>query len=193
MQEQNSEFESRGINHLALVCKDMERTVDSYTNILGMPLTKTIELPGNMGQHFFFDIGKGDALAFFWFPDAPDAAPGVSAPNGMPGEGELASAHGSMNHVAFDVPAEKFEEYHAKLVAKGVHVTPIMNHDDSPRQVSKEVHEGPFIRSFYFRGPDGELLEFATWLRALRPDDVKHKPARSVDVERYRGLVPAGD
>ena len=53
MQEQNSEFEFRGINHLALVCKDMERTVDFYTNILGMPLTKTIELPGNMGQHFF--------------------------------------------------------------------------------------------------------------------------------------------
>ena len=193
MQQQNSQFEIRGINHLALVCKDMERTVDFYTNVLGMPLTKTIELPGNMGQHFFFDIGNGDSLAFFWFPNAPAAAPGVSAPDGMPVEGELASAHGSMNHVAFDVPADKFEEYHAKLVGKGVHVTPIMNHDDSPRQVSKEVHEGTFIRSFYFRGPDGELLEFATWLRALRPDDVKHKPARALDVDKYKGLVPAGD
>ena len=39
-------FEFRGINHLALVCRDMERTVDFYTNVLGMPLVKTIELPG---------------------------------------------------------------------------------------------------------------------------------------------------
>ena len=64
-------FEFRGINHLALVCRDMARTVDFYTNVLGMPLVKTIELPAGMGQHFFFDCGGGDALAFFWFPDAP--------------------------------------------------------------------------------------------------------------------------
>mgnify|MGYP001215702590 CR=1 FL=1 len=192
MQQENTEFELRGINHLALVCRDMERTVDFYTNVLGMPLVKTIELPGNMGQHFFFDIGNGDRLAFFWFPNAPAAAPGISAPTGMPGEGELATAHGSMNHVAFDVPSDKFDEYHAKLKAKGVHVTPILNHDDSPRQVARELHEGVFIRSFYFMDPDGILLEFATWLRAMRPDDVKHKPATSSDVDRYLGLVATG-
>ena len=28
MKRENSEFELRGINHLALVCKDMARTVD---------------------------------------------------------------------------------------------------------------------------------------------------------------------
>ena len=76
----NGEFPIRGVNHLALVCKDMKRTVDFYTGVLGMPLVKTIELPGNMGQHFFFDIGNGDSLAFFWFPNAPEAVPGVSAP-----------------------------------------------------------------------------------------------------------------
>ncbi len=192
MEQENTEFELRGINHLALVCRDMKRTVDFYTNVLGMPLVKTIELPGNMGQHFFFDIGNGDRLAFFWFPNAPSAAPGVSAPVGMPGEGELATAHGSMNHVAFDVPSERFDEYHAKLTAKGVHVTPILNHDDSPRQVSREIHEGTFIRSFYFMDPDGILLEFATWMRAMRPDDVTHKPATAADADRYLGLVPAG-
>ncbi len=37
----NSKFELSGINHLALVCKDMARTVDFYTNVLGMPLVKT--------------------------------------------------------------------------------------------------------------------------------------------------------
>jgi len=49
-------FELRGINHLALVCRDMERTVDFYTNVLGLPLVKTIELPAGMGQHFFMKL-----------------------------------------------------------------------------------------------------------------------------------------
>ena len=40
-----------------------------------MPLVKTIELPFGMGQHFFFDCGGGDCLAFFWFPDAPSPSP----------------------------------------------------------------------------------------------------------------------
>ena len=80
----NSEFTFRGINHLALVCSDMERTVDFYCNVLGMPLVKTIELPLGMGQHFFFDVGNGDCLAFFWFPDAPAHAPGVAAPSPCP-------------------------------------------------------------------------------------------------------------
>ena len=35
-------FELRGINHLALVCRDMERTVEFYTNVLGMPLVKAL-------------------------------------------------------------------------------------------------------------------------------------------------------
>ena len=43
MTRKNTQFEIRGINHLALVCKDMARTVDFYTNVLGMPLMKTIE------------------------------------------------------------------------------------------------------------------------------------------------------
>jgi catechol 2,3-dioxygenase-like lactoylglutathione lyase family enzyme len=56
----NREFEIRGVNHLALVCKDMARTVEFYRDVLGMPLVKTLDLPGGRGQHFFFDIGNGD-------------------------------------------------------------------------------------------------------------------------------------
>jgi catechol 2,3-dioxygenase-like lactoylglutathione lyase family enzyme len=46
----------------------MARTVDFYSNVLGFPLVKTVELPAGWGQHFFFDIGGGATLAFFWFP-----------------------------------------------------------------------------------------------------------------------------
>lgn len=181
---QNKEFELRGVNHLALVCRDMARTVQFYRDVLGMPLIKTIDLPGGMGQHFFFDVGNGDALAFFWFPDAPSAAPGIASPKAGPGR-DLTTAHASMNHVAFDVPADRIEQYRERLVEKGIEVTAVMNHDDSPAQVSPEVNETTFVRSIYFFDPDGILLEFAAWTRDLTDQDVRHEPAAETDRERY--------
>jgi catechol 2,3-dioxygenase-like lactoylglutathione lyase family enzyme len=175
----NEEFTLRGINHLALVCSDMERTVDFYSNVLGMPLVRTIELPLDMGQHFFFDVGNGDCLAFFWFPNAPAHAPGLAAPSALPGQGELATAHGSMNHVAFDVAPEQIEEYAARLSAKGIECTAVANHDESEYQVSRKLHPGVYVRSVYFFDPDGILLEFAAWTRPFRPEDVRHAPARA--------------
>lgn len=177
----NKEFELRGVHHLALVCRDMKRTVDFYSGVLGMPLVKTIELPMGMGQHFFFDCGGGDCLAFFWFPDAPDPVPGISAPAGRPEQGELLSAVGSMNHVAFHVPVDKFEEYRRRLRDKGVEVSPILNHDDSPLGISPDVNEGVFVRSFYFQDPDGILLEFACWTRTFDESDVSHEPKTAAD------------
>ncbi|QUD89333.1 VOC family protein [Phenylobacterium montanum] len=189
--KQNTEFEIRGVNHLALVCRDMAKTVEFYRDILGMPLTKTIDLPGGMGQHFFFDIGNGDSLAFFWFPDAPEGQPGVSAPAALPGVGSLVSAHGSMNHIAFDVSPEKFDAYCEKLRAKGVALSPVMNHDDTPAQVSAELHPGVFVRSVYFFDPDGVCLEFAAWTRALTEKDVAHDPMTAEGV-KATGLIVAG-
>ncbi|GEL20626.1 VOC family protein [Pseudonocardia asaccharolytica] len=175
------EFQFGGVNHLALVCSDMQRTVDFYTNVLGMPLVKTIELPRGLGQHFFFDCGGGDTLAFFWFPDAPDGIPGVSAPAARPDQGEIVSAVGSMNHVAFSVPPETFEDCHRRLAAKGVEVSPILDHDDSPSGRASELHPGVFVRSFYFIDPDGILLELACWLRSFTVDDVRHAPRTAAD------------
>jgi catechol 2,3-dioxygenase-like lactoylglutathione lyase family enzyme len=165
-----------GVHHLALVCRDMARTVDFYAGVLGMPLVKTVELPYGMGQHFFFDCGGGDTLAFFWFPDAPDAVPGVSAPRGRPDQGELTSAVGSMNHVAFRVPPECLERYRQRLEAAGVACTEVANHDDSDLGISDDVHPGVFVRSVYFQDPDGILLELAAWTRPLGPGDVVHRP-----------------
>ena len=174
-------FEYGGINHLALVCSDMARTVDFYTKVLGMPLVKTIDLPAGMGQHFFFDCGGGDSLAFFWFPDAPAPVPGVTGPTGRPDQGSLTSARGSMNHVAFSVPPERIDEYRERLRAAGVDCTEVANHDDSEWGISDDLHPGVFIRSIYFQDPDGILLEFACWTRPLTADDVVHEPARALD------------
>ncbi len=175
------DFEFEGINHLALVCSDMARTVEFYSGVLGMPLIKTIDLPAAMGQHFFFDCGGGDSLAFFWFPDAPDAQPGISAPADRPDRGSLTSAVSSMNHVAFAVPSDRIDAYRDRLRAKGIDCTEVWNHDDSESGVSEELHDGVFVRSIYFQDPDGILLEFACWTRALDADDVRHAPRRAED------------
>ncbi len=185
VENKNKEFELRGVNHVALVCEDMARTVDFYTNVLGMPLTKTIDLPGGMGQHFFFDIGGGDSLAFFWFPESEGHAPGIAAPARMVGTGSIASAHGSMNHLAFDVAAEKMEEYREKLLARGIEVTEIVNHDNSPMQASDTLTDDVFVRSMYFWDPDGVLLEFAAWTRELRPDEAQLEGVGPAQKEEY--------
>ncbi len=71
-----------------------------------------------------------------------------------------------MNHVAFDVPEDKMDDYRRRLLDKGLEVTEIANHDDSRRTISEELHEGVFMRSMYFFDPDGILLEFACWSNA---------------------------
>lgn len=45
-----------GVHHLALVSKDMARTVDFYTNVMDMKLVKGFDLG--------FDMGGGNLLAF---------------------------------------------------------------------------------------------------------------------------------
>ena len=114
MENTNSEFEIRGLNHVALVCKDMQRTVDFYTNVLGMKLVKTIDLPGGIGQHFFFSMGGKECFAFFWFTEAEERQPGISNPSAninpevvFTDPKAITSSHGSMNHIAFDVAPEK--------------------------------------------------------------------------------------
>jgi catechol 2,3-dioxygenase-like lactoylglutathione lyase family enzyme len=185
----NDKFQIMGLNHLALVCKDMQRTVAFYSGVLGMPLTKTIDLPNGAGQHFFFDIGNGDSLAFFWFPDAPDAVPGVTHPAALVGRGSITTAHASMNHLAFNVPADRIEEYRERLAAAGIDVTPVINHDESERQASLELTPSTFVRSIYFLDPDGIQLEFAAWTRPMgAPGDVRHAPATAGDRERYLAM-----
>jgi len=166
---------TNGINHLALVCKDMAETVAFYQDILGMPLVKTVALPDG-GQHFFFDCGGGNLLAFFWWDNAPDAAPGVASVAHFPNK--PMTAVGSMNHVAFSVDEAELAPCVKRLEEAGVPVLPVVvNHDDSKYGVAEEMHPGVFVRSVYFTDPNGIMLEFAAFTRALGPGDVNHVPA----------------
>ncbi|MEM1433646.1 MAG: VOC family protein [Pseudomonadota bacterium] len=169
-----SQIEINGVHHLALVCRDMERTVDFYTNVLGMRLTKGFDLEG-YGQHFFFDMGNGSELAFFWFRDAPAAAPGVaSAGNivGRPGP-TISSAHGSMNHIAFNVDKDKIAGFREQLIAKGVECSELVNHNDvvtgEESRTAAAASGKTWLQSFYFADPDGVMLEFCATLQPGLP------------------------
>jgi catechol 2,3-dioxygenase-like lactoylglutathione lyase family enzyme len=179
----------RGVNHVALVARDMAETVDFYERVLEMPLVKTVEFAGGRGQHFFFDCGGGGLIAFFWFPDAPPAAPGVASMHEDIRKNGSMTAIASMNHLAISIPIEQFDAYAERLKAKGVALY-ILNHDDSPAGASPEVHDGVWIRSMYFRDPNGIHMELAALTRAFRPDDVAHAP-RDAKGEPARQREPA--
>ncbi|MCP3936205.1 MAG: VOC family protein [Actinomycetia bacterium] len=164
-----------GVHHLALVCSDMQQTVDFYTNVLGMKLKKGFDLDGGYGQHFFFDMGGGNDLAFFWFNDAPETQPGVSSVAGLIGRGtNITSGHGSMNHVAFAVSPDKIDSYRESLVAKGVDCSPVINHADvvtgAHARTDRDITERTWVRSFYFLDPDGIMLEFCATIQDGIPD-----------------------
>ena len=195
----NTEFELRGFNHLALVCRDMAETVEWYRDVLGMKLVKTLQFP-NGGQHFFLDMGNGiDGVAFFWFPDAPEGTPGDSIHPTYDDQmrrigngGGGMTAIGSTNHIAFDVAPEKIDEYLVKLRAKGVAVTEITNHSNS-LQGGHKVDYDPatdsgdvFVRSLYFKDPNGTLLEFASWTTTFDESDVTHEAKTAADLNVNR-------
>ena len=66
----------------------------------------------------------------------------------------------------------------------------MLNHDNSPYQVSETVTDDVFVRSVYFFDPDGVCLEFACWTKAFVSSDVAHDP---VDAEGKKdvGVITA--
>ena len=172
-------MKTMGINHIALVARDMVETVKFYTEVLQMPLVKTVQLPDG-GQHFFFDCGGGSSVAFFWWKDAPAAAPGIASVRQFPSD--AITAIGSMNHLAFHMAQDELEAAIARLREAGVMVVPmVVNHDDSALTISATMHAGVFVRSVYFTDPNGIMMEFAASTKDFGPEDVRHMPARAAE------------
>lgn len=156
---------TRGISHVALVCSDMYKTTKFWEDI-GIPLLKMEELPGG-GQHSFHDMGNGALLSYMTFEGAPPAAPGIaSQPLDVRKDGAK-TAIASMNHIALDIPKEKFDEVLANLRKAG-HAVRVINHGSDEPLVEKPVpDEKTWIRSMYFRDPDGIAFEIASLMREL--------------------------
>jgi catechol 2,3-dioxygenase-like lactoylglutathione lyase family enzyme len=98
---------TRGVHHVALISSDVERTVRFYQDLLEMPLTDMFENRDYHGStHFFFDIGNGNALAFF---DLPGVDPGP-----------YAEVLGGLHHLAISVEPERWARLRQKLLDAGV-------------------------------------------------------------------------
>jgi catechol 2,3-dioxygenase-like lactoylglutathione lyase family enzyme len=98
---------ARGVHHVALLSSDVERTIAFYQDLLEFPLTELFENRDYEGStHFFFDIGHGNALAFFDFPGL-DLGP----------YGEVL---GGLHHLAISVEPARWAHLRAKLDDAGI-------------------------------------------------------------------------
>ena len=123
---------ARGLHHLALICSDVERTIQFYQQLLGFPLVELMENRDYTGStHLFFDMGHDNLLAFFDFPDL-GLQPGVEALGGV-------------QHIAISTDSDNFERVKARLEADGV---PYLGPDRGAQD------------SIYFKDPDGIQIEF---------------------------------
>lgn len=98
---------ARGLHHFAIVARNVEETVQFYQGVLGFPLTDIFENRDYQGSnHFFFDIGNNNLIAFFDFP-------GLDV-------GPYAEVLGGLHHVAISVEPEKWAELKTRLEEAGV-------------------------------------------------------------------------
>ncbi len=123
-----------GVDHLALICSDIAATIDFYTEVLGMRLTKVIQNRDEpTSTHIFLDMGGGNLLAFFDFPEH--------------GPAPTVRGIGSMHHVALKAEPEQFQAVLRTL---------------KERQISFSLHGSEEKGSVYMRDPDNILVEVTT-------------------------------
>ena len=98
---------ARGVHHVALISSDVERTILFYDGLLGFPLIEMFENRDYEGStHFFFDLGHGNALAYFDLP-------GLDLQRYM----EVLGGH---HHLAISIARPQWEAARARLEAAGV-------------------------------------------------------------------------
>lgn len=123
-----------GVDHLALICSDLEATIRFYTEVLGMHLTKIVQNRDEpTSTHIFLDMGGGNQLAFFDFPEQ--------------GPAPTIRGIGSMHHLALKARPEQYRAILATIEA---------------RHLEHSAHGSRDAGSVYLRDPDGILLEVTT-------------------------------
>jgi catechol 2,3-dioxygenase-like lactoylglutathione lyase family enzyme len=147
-QEQTS-LRLNGVHHSARPTWKLRETVEFYRDVLELPLIHCVSARG-WGPadhpdflHFFFDSGAGSSIAFFYYM-------GHGQPDHLIHRPRFDS---DAVHTAWRVESqEALLAWRARLERNGVGVL---------FQVEHEV-----VESFYFRDPNGYLLEIG---RPLRP------------------------
>jgi len=136
------QIKTKGINHPALFGRNLEETIQFYTEVLGMQLVlRQPNLDEPRLTHLFFSVGNGAFIAFF----IPNDDSELKLNEGSEGIG-------SMQHLAFnlDMPVEEAMEIlkRYKIEFKG------------------PVDRG-YERSLYLHDPNGIKLELMTWKTPL--------------------------
>ena len=128
------EVATSGVDHLALICSDIEATIEFYTEVIHMRLTKVIQnRDAPTSTHLFLDMGGGNQLAFFDFP--------------AHGPAQTVRGVGAMHHIALKATPENYRQVVDTLKERGI---------------EHSVHGGADRGSVYFRDPDNILLEVTT-------------------------------
>jgi catechol 2,3-dioxygenase-like lactoylglutathione lyase family enzyme len=142
-----------GVHHIAQVTSCPEETLRFYRDTLGFPLLHTVSATGWLSNdypdfiHFFFGLGKGCHLAFFYFFSDPDEKP----PSALIRQSK---------HIAFAVDTEEeLRNWRERLKSHGIKVTPPLTHE--------------LVESIYFEDPNGIQLEIARPLRAFTDIDAR--------------------
>ncbi len=127
-----------GINHLAMVTADMDRTVHFWRDLLGMRLVVGMGHPGY--RHYFFEITPTDCIAFF---EWPGVAPVAEKDHGAPVKGPAA-----FDHISFGVDdLAELRRLKDLLEANDVWASEIIDHG--------------FILSLYAFDPNNIPIEFS--------------------------------
>jgi glyoxylase I family protein len=122
---------ARGVHHMALICSDVEKTIQFYQELLGFPLIELMENRDYKGStHLFFDIGNHNLLAFFDFPEL-GLQPGIEALGGV-------------QHIAISTTPDNLALITSRLDERGI---PYLGPD---RGVTTSI---------YFKDPDGIQIE----------------------------------
>jgi catechol 2,3-dioxygenase-like lactoylglutathione lyase family enzyme len=147
-----------GYSHIGLSTLDLDRTRAFYEGVLGMRAVRcdTIEVKeGGRIRHIFFDTGEGQLIAFM----EPRGIAGIPAEYD-PGINQGLGVPDAFYHLAFEVGSvEELEAKRAVLIAKGVAVTPVVDHE--------------WMKSIYFKDPNNLMLEYACATRQLDDDDAR--------------------
>jgi catechol 2,3-dioxygenase-like lactoylglutathione lyase family enzyme len=127
-----------GLNHLALVTGDMDKTTRFWRDFLGMRLVLTMGKPGY--RQYFFEISKNDLITFFEWP-------GIE-PTPFKQHGSRVSGHFIFDHVSLGVEKEDdLWDLADKLMVADIPVSDVIDHG--------------FIHSIYTYDPNGIPLEFS--------------------------------
>lgn len=139
-----------GINHLAMVTGDMDKTVRFWRDLLGMRLIVGLGRPGY--RHYFLEISATDTVAFF---EWPGVEPGIEKDHGAPTTGPV-----MFDHVSFGVESlDALWELKDKLTAADCWVSEVVDHG--------------FICSIYTFDPNNIPLEFSY---SVRGEEVRRRP-----------------